>query len=668
MALCVFCGLTSLAAAQTWSFLAPSPTGNTINDAYSPDGGTTTYLVGDGGVILKRTGTTVTFMTSGTNSPLKGIYGRSATDIWAVGGNEATAEATDPSRSVLLHFNGAAWSSTTPPTVLNWDGYYTMADVWVSSTGAAYAVSRNGGPAKWNAAQSKWIFEEVTDPLGVVTQWGFQLQSIFGFSDSDIFAVGSYGTVLRRDATGWTVMAQLETGGSMSFNLLQAVWGPDADNVFASGNSGQIYRLKRSVSTSWVQVNTGGGFLDGYDLSAISGSGPNNIWFVGLAGVIRQWVGASNALVNRDDPTGKARHAIVPGASGSYLLGGDYGLMESMNGTTGARQTLNTPAVVTTNMQSVAFSDRLWLAPQWTNAGIGIYAWNGGRMTAHPIAALGETCLTRSFKAFSASDIWLSVYDYATTYGATLRGNGFSWTAWTPPGGVGNFPPLLDVVKTASGGYAVLQDANGQGNPCMVGSEFMTCLDAGADSYLYLGMAASPSGDVHAVGKGGKVALWRSGAWTTSTVGSNGDDLTAVAATTNMLVAVGANGAAFYSTNGTAWSPVSGIPRVAPPEEGYPLYTFSSIVHAGGGVFWAALNTSSRYTDGDKASLYRIQNGVGQLVQGGFSSPINGLAASIGQSAVFAAGDNGAILTTNPAFTEVAGESIPPMLLLLLDQ
>ncbi|NDY56379.1 hypothetical protein G3N56_06430 [Desulfovibrio sulfodismutans] len=668
MALFVFCGLSNLATAQTWTSLAPTPTGNTLNDAYSPDGGTTTYFVGDAGTILKRTGSTVTFMTSGTTAPIKGIHGRSATDIWAVGGNGAAATVSDPTRSVLLHFNGTTWTATTPPTVQGWDGLYTMADVWVSATGGAYAISDlSGAPAKWNAAQSKWEFEGVTDPLGVVSDWGFRLESIFGFSDSDIFAVGTYGTILHRDATGWTVMAQLEAGGSMSFNLLQAVWGPDADNVFASGNSGQIFRLKRSVSpTTWVQVNTGGGILDGYDLSAMSGSGANDIWFVGLAGVIRQWVGTNNALVNRDDPAMKARHAIVP-ASGGYLLGGDYGLMESMNGTTGARQTLNTPAKITTNLKAAVFTDRLWIVPEWTGQSIGIYAWNGGQMTAHPIATLAENSFTKTFKGFSASDMWLSVIDTATMNGLTLRGNGSSWTAWTPPGSVGSSPPLLDVAKTASGGYAVLQDANGNGSPCMVESTFMNCLNGGID-YYYKSMAASPNGDVHAVGLDGKVARWHSGAWSTSVVGANGDDLYAVAATTNMVVAVGENGAAFYSTDGASWSPVTGIPRVAPPEAGYPLYSFSSIVHAGGGVFWAALNTSSRYTDGNKAYLYRIQNGVGQLVEGGFSSPVYGMTASIEQNASFTVGEHGAVMTTNPDFTEVTGGSIPPMLHLLLGQ
>jgi hypothetical protein len=288
-------------------------------------------------------------------------------------------------------------------------------------------------------------------------------------------------------------------------------------------------------------------------------------------------------------------------------------------------------------------------------------------MTARPIASLAANSFTKTFKGFSPSDMWLSVIDTATMNGLTLRGNGTSWTVWTPPGSVGSSPPLLDVVKTASGGYAVLQDSNGVGCPCMVESEFLNCLNTGID-YYYKSMAAAPNGDVFAVGLDGKVARWRNGAWSATVAGSNGDDLYAVAAATNMAVAVGENGAAFYSTDGAAWSPVTGVTRVAPPEAGYPLYSFTSVVHAGGGVFWAALNTSSRYTDGGKAYMYRIQNGVGTLVEGGFSCPVNGMAASINQNATFTVGDHGAVMTTNPAFTEAADAQPGPLMLLLLDE
>lgn len=660
--------LPCTAHASIWTYLAPRPTGNTIYDMYTPDGGATVYFVGDGGLILKKVGSKYTFMNTGTTAPLRGIHGNGPGNIWSVGGDGAAGTVSDPSRSVLLHFDGTSWTPTQPPQWEGWDGLYPMADVWTSPSGKAYAVSRDSSiPAKWNSTQNQWEFENVSDPNHILVN-SCSLNAIFGFADDDIYAVGSYGTILHRDAWGWTPLVQFEnTPSSMTFNLLQAVWGPDADHVFTCGNSGQVYRLIKSQSPTWEKVNQGGFIFTGYDLERMDGTGADNIWFVGAGGVIRQWNGTIDNLVVHDDPKAIGRNGILRTGANAYLLAGNKGLIENFDSTSATRQTLNTPVSVDTPWKAVAFGSSLWLAPQWTDPTVGIYAWDSGKMSKHAISDLPTNSMVMTFKAFSGSDMWLSVLDTNTFLGLTKRGDGTSWTTWTPPGTYGSTMPLLDVVKTADGGYAILQYHNGVGLPCVVGAESLTCLDSmKPESYNYLAMAASPNGDIHAVGKGGRVALWRNGSWTTSIVGSDGDDLTAVAATTNMIVTVGVNGCAFYTTNGTSWQPVSGITRIPPPQTDKPLQTFSAIVHAGsGGIFWAAMNTSSIYTDGGKGFLYRITNGKGERVEGGFSNPINSLASAPSQRAVFAAGDHGSIMTTNPSFHENTGGL--PFLLLLED-
>jgi hypothetical protein len=652
--------------ADAWTLLTPSPTGNTFYDAYSPDNGATIYLVGDGGLILKKVGTTYTPMASGTSAPLKGIHGRSANDIWAVGGSAATATNTDPTHSVLLHFNGTAWSATTPPTYSSFPDLYAMNDVWVSSSGQAYAVTNvTGAPVKWNAGLAKWEFENVTVPVDKHSN--YTLSAIFGFADDNIYAVGSFGTILHRDATTWTVVTQYEAASSMTFNLLQTVWGPSAEAVFAGGNYGQLYRLQPSTSSVWEQVNQGdGSWTTPVNMQAMHGTGPNDIWFVGAGGAIQHWTGAVDNLTKYTDSTSKTRYAIWPDGNGHDLLAGGLGLLEDFNPTTATRQTLNTPPAVNTKWKTTAFSGSLWLIPSGTNAAIGIYTWSGGRMISHPIANLPENSTITAFKAFSETDMWFSSMDYGTFTGVIKRGNGTNWTDVTIPGTYG-YGAILDVAKTASGGYVVLLNSNAAGQPCVVGGEAPTCLNGGDEVYQYAALAASPNGDVHAVGADGQVALWRNGAWSVSTVGANSDDLTAVAATTGMVVAVGVNGSAFYTTDGTTWQPVAGITREVASDPAYPLKFFTAVTHAGNGVFWAALNTSDHYTDGNKGFLYRIENGAGVLVQGGFSSPLNGLCASESQAAAFAVGDNGVIWTTNPDFKETLPAAPAPNLLLLLE-
>ena len=660
LSLCLISILPRLAFADAWTLLTASPTGNTIYDAYSPDGGTTTFLVGDGGLILRKTGSTYAPMDSGTFAPLKGIHGRSATDIWAVGGSGCTGSNENPIRSVLLHFDGTSWTATTPPLYAGWSQLYTINDVWTSPTGQAYAVSDlSHAPIKWNALASKWEFETVM--LGPGQHTDYRLSSIFGFADNDIYAVGYYGTILHYDGNAWTIQAQFEPAGWLSTNLLQTVWGPSPSAVFAGGNSGQLYRLLPPSST-WEKVNTGT-WLGATNMIAANGSGDNDVWFVGGGGAIQHWTGVIDALVQHTAT--KTRYAISPAGSGQYYFAGELGLIESFNPSTATRQALNTPPTIVAPWKAVAFAGRLWLAPLYIEGATGLRTWDGGRLTAHPVSAISSGGVARAFRAFSATDMWLSYFDYATSMTVTLRGDGTTWTDWRFPNVSGASTGILDVAKTASGSYVVLEASNDAGRPCFVTDFIPICVGEDAVAYKYNALAASPNGEVHAVGQGGRVALWRNDAWSTSVIGSNGDNLTAVAATTNMVVAVGENGSAFYSTNGTTWQAVSGITREVATPPTTPLQSFTAVTHAGNGVFWASLNTNSAYTDGGKAFLYRIENGVASLVQGGMSSPINGLGASIQQTTAFAVGDNGVLWTTNPGFIETIPGMVAPTMLLL---
>ncbi|WP_428567962.1 MAG: hypothetical protein ACP59X_08685 [Solidesulfovibrio sp. DCME] len=662
--LAALAGRPAGAATGPWTFLTPTPTGNTIHDAYSPDGGTTIYHVGDGGLILKQVGSTFTFMDSGTTAPLKGIAGSGPSDIWAVGGSALATSNADPVRSVLLHFDGTSWTSTTPPTWSGFPDLYPMRDVWVSATGQAWAVSELSSlVSKWNAGSAAWEFETFYDPKLVNYP---VLSSVFGFSASDVYAVGSYGTILHRDATSWSAMVQFENVASnTSYNLLRCVWGPDADHVFASGNSGQLYRLIPLASADWSKVNEGGFFFSAYELASMAGTGPDDIWFVGASGVIRRWTGAINDLAVYDDPAYKARTSIISVAGGNYHLTGTQGLLQAMNGTTAARTDLNVPVAALTPWRAVTFAGKLWLAPRWSSPTSGVSTFSGGQLTKHPITNLSGDTYVTAFKAFSPTDFWFSGLDSGNA--VLLRGNGTAWSSWLPPGVYGAMS-ILDVVKATTGAYALIQAAGSEtGMPCIVGSQYMECpTSLGADAYLYAGLAAATGGDVYAVGTAGRVARWHDGAWSVATIGANGDNLAAVAAGGGAIVAVGQNGCAFFTTDGSNWQPVSGVRRLE-PVDGYSLYDFTNIVHAGGGVFWAVLTSNSRWTDGGKSSLYRIENGQATLVQGGYTNILYALAAAADQQAAFAAGEGGVIMTTNAGFHET-GPPLPFLPLLLQGQ
>jgi hypothetical protein len=689
--LVVACFALSAWGTETWSYHSPSPTGNSIRDAWSPDGGTTVYFVGDGGLILKKVGTTYTTMESGTTAPLKGIHGTSATDIWAVGGSSLGE--TPQERSVILHFDGNVWSSrglltlNNPPVL---SSTYDVYDVFAADASHVWVVGWNSQPWRWTG--TTWAMENVNIALPNY-QWG-NLASIFGFSSSDVYAVGSWGTVLHFDGSQWSAQRQFETedapsSGSITFNLLQSVWGPNANYVFASGNSGQVYQLDRTMQNpNWVKINAGGFIFTAYSLSRMAGSSQNDVWFAGSGGVLRHWSGPGTpeGLEVHDTTPALAREALLRKTDGTYLLGGERGTIESLNPAAPTPVPLNIPSNTAYNLKYAGWTGKLWLVPEYSDAATGVFTWNGGRMTKRPIPGLVAGQVT-AFAAFAKNDMWIATTD--VTNHSLKRWNGSSWQDWMPPGYYSNQPPEVSgVAKTSSGSYVLLNGrywASGGGttggNPCFVGEQNLDCLVSTlTENYFFYDLATDDTGKVYAVGakvieeppasrswkvSGGRVVVGQNGAWSTpADLGI--DELRAVATGGGYVVAVGENRTAFYSTNGTAWLPIQGITRRPPPDDVNPAETFVDVVHAGNGVFYAIGKTSSHWTDGGKSFIWRIANGSGTLLGGGYTSVLSGLATDPTQGVTFAVGSTGSVLSNMHGFREQSS-SITPILTLLLD-
>jgi hypothetical protein len=246
------------------------------------------------------------------------------------------------------------------------------------------------------------------------------------------------------------------------------------------------------------------------------------------------------------------------------------------------------------------------------------------------------------------------------------RYDGSTWNTWAPNGYYGQ--GISGVAKSPSGIYAVLYGrswasgtgASGSGNPSIVGaSDFYRLDPSSMENYFYNAIASDENGKFYAAGSrveeiasnpgqykviGGRVVTGQGTSWDTpENLGD--DELRGVAAGDGYVVVVGENRTAYYSHNGGAWTQVSGITRRPPPDAVYPAETFVSVVYAGNGVFYALCNSSPHWTDGDKGFIYRIEDGVGTLVDGGYSGQLYGLAAVPAVNGAFASGFSGSILT-----------------------
>jgi hypothetical protein len=208
----------------------------------------------------------------GETLALAAVWGSSASDVYAVG-SEFDGEI---SLGLIFHYDGNAWERMTPPG----DLLPTVADVWGSSSTDVYAVGT----------------DQLADPLaGTVLhleggQWTPVLQepdltltSVWGSSATDVFAAGFTvteqgdefivaGAVRHFDGSAWTAMTIPSTG------VLNDLWGTSANDVFAVGENGTILHYDGS---DWTATNPTDRTLIG-----VWSSSPADAFAVGNGGLI----------------------------------------------------------------------------------------------------------------------------------------------------------------------------------------------------------------------------------------------------------------------------------------------------------------------------------------------------------------------------------------------
>ena len=134
---------------------------------------------------------------------------------------------------------------------------------------------------------------------------------LYGFSATDIWGVAQNGTIIHKDATGWTK----STHGTYD---LYAVWGIAANDVWAVGKFGSTYHWD---GTAWTAVATPA-TMDYADLHSIRGRASNDVWAGGSNGALYHWDGSTwtRAL--------SGTNAAIDGmafAGSTLYAAGDYG-------------------------------------------------------------------------------------------------------------------------------------------------------------------------------------------------------------------------------------------------------------------------------------------------------------------------------------------------------
>jgi long-subunit fatty acid transport protein len=111
------------------------------------------------------------------------------------------------------------------------------------------------------------------------------LYGVWGRSGKDVFAVGTYGTILHYNGSGWAAM----DSGTTEF--LMGVWASSNTYVFAVGNSGTILRYN---GNTWTLMNSG----TTEQLRDVWGSSDTDVFAVGDNGTILRYNGNTWTLMN----------------------------------------------------------------------------------------------------------------------------------------------------------------------------------------------------------------------------------------------------------------------------------------------------------------------------------------------------------------------------------
>jgi hypothetical protein len=222
----------------------------------------------------------------------------SPASAWAVG--HFGVNSASPRTPLIEHWDGTQWSTVPSPALQPDPALTALAvvspdDIWAVGAQAVPETSYFGTPLAEHWDGTKWTIVPVPAGQGPAT-----LTAVSAAGPDDVWAVGmqqlSSGTaplVEHWDGSSWSVQQVPGIGGDGYGNYLSSVYAAGPDDVWAASEPavadvsgarlGQPTVFLHWDGSTWATVPVPGppeyGLVDGY--TAISGSGPGDIWAAG---------------------------------------------------------------------------------------------------------------------------------------------------------------------------------------------------------------------------------------------------------------------------------------------------------------------------------------------------------------------------------------------------
>ncbi|MDP6942649.1 MAG: hypothetical protein QF464_00745 [Myxococcota bacterium] len=253
-------------------------------------------LVGTGGQIKLSIAGQIVEIESPTGATLRDVYTADGETFWAVGDG-----------SVIVKGEGQVWTmASTPPLKGHFYSVHGNGPDNIYAVGQAGQVVHYDGTA-WSVASNV--------PASVAT---LDLKAVWVDDTGTVTITGKDGLILQGSiASGFTHFGNLFIGGS-----LDGAWGVDGERVLVGENS-QIWHHVGSWNQDTPIPTT-------QHLRDVWGPAANDLWAVGLTGVLNHWDGT--AWTKFEGPTGSSLEAIWGRASDDIYAAGASGTILKFNG------------------------------------------------------------------------------------------------------------------------------------------------------------------------------------------------------------------------------------------------------------------------------------------------------------------------------------------------
>jgi hypothetical protein len=214
------------------------------------------------GIVPRASGSAIVYWVDGEDPYGHTLYAQrldsTGATQWQTNGRQLSDASGTPSgvRAVPDGEGGAVLAWEQNPTL---PYYNAIRSIWGFSSTNIYAVGEAGAIFHYDG--QSW--------QAVAVSPGYDLHDIWGSSPDDVYAVGVNGTVLHYDGSSWQYLSVVPTT-----KTLWGVWGSGASDVFVVGSGGTIRHWDGS---SWQTMD----YPVSGTLTAVHGNSGSNIYAVG---------------------------------------------------------------------------------------------------------------------------------------------------------------------------------------------------------------------------------------------------------------------------------------------------------------------------------------------------------------------------------------------------